>query len=205
MTKRTETTRALLLNAARAEFAAHGIAGARVDRIAERAGVNKQRIYANFGDKEQLFQHVVGEALDELSQVVTLDEDTTPAAYVARVFDYHRANPALLRLLLWEALHYGEKPLPDEESRTALYETKLSSLAEQLGTPLSLDTRHLLLSLIGLAAWPQITPQLARLIVGSDAHEDQAQERLREYITGFVHNATRTAPSAPETDTDGAT
>src|SRR5699024_9716263 len=67
MTKRTETTRALLLKAARTEFAAHGIAGARVDRIAERAGVNKQRIYANFGDKERLFQHVVGQALDELS------------------------------------------------------------------------------------------------------------------------------------------
>ncbi|WP_304455271.1 TetR/AcrR family transcriptional regulator [Nocardiopsis sp. YSL2] len=204
MTKRTETTRARLLKAARTEFAAYGIAGARVDRIAERAGVNKQRIYANFGDKEQLFQHVVGDALDELSAVVTLDGDTDPASYVARVFDYHRARPELLRLLLWEALHYGEQPLPDEEGRTALYEAKLSSLAEQLGEPLSLDTRHLLLSLIGLAAWPQITPQLARLIVGPDVHEDQAQERLRDHITGFVRSATSTAPSVPETGTDGA-
>jgi AcrR family transcriptional regulator len=203
MTKRTETTRALLLKAARTEFAAYGIAGARVDRIAERAGVNKQRIYANFGDKEQLFQHVVSDALDELSQVVALDEDTDPASYVARVFDYHRTRPELLRLLLWESLHYGEQPLPDEENRAPLYEAKLSSLARQLGTPLSLDTRHLLLSLIGLAAWPQITPQLARLIVGPDAHEDDAQARLRDHIVEFVRSATRTVPSAPDTGADG--
>ncbi|MFD6950387.1 hypothetical protein A6A08_06210 [Nocardiopsis sp. TSRI0078] len=205
MTKRTETTRALLLDAARAEFAAYGIAGARVDRIAERAGVNKQRLYANFGDKEKLFQHVVGDALDELSQAVALDDDTDPAAYVARVFDYHRSNPKLLRLLLWEALHYGEKPLPDEENRTALYEDKLSSLAQRLGAPPSLDTRHLLLSLIGLAAWPQIAPQLARLIVGPDVHGEKGQERLRDHIVGFVRSATRTTPHAPEDDTDGAT
>ncbi|WP_040684765.1 TetR/AcrR family transcriptional regulator [Nocardiopsis halotolerans] len=204
MTKRTETTRALLLNAARTEFAAYGIAGARVDRIAELAGVNKQRLYANFGDKEHLFQHVVSDALDELSQVVALDGDTDPAAYVARVFDYHRAKPELLRLLLWEALHYGEQPLPNEEKRKAPYEAKLSSLAQQLGTPLTLDTRHLLLSLIGLAAWPQITPQLARLIVGPDAHEDESQERLRDHIVEFVRSATHTAPSAPEAGTDGA-
>src|SRR5690625_2308768 len=136
MTKRTKETSALLLKSTRWEFAALGIGDARVNHSDERAGVNKHQIYANFGDKERLFQHVEGQALDELSQVVTLDEDTPPAAYVARVFDYHRAKPELLRLLLWEALHYGEKPLPDEESRSALYEAKLSSLAEQLGTPL---------------------------------------------------------------------
>ncbi len=175
-----------------------------MDRIAERAGVNKQRLYANFGDKEQLFQHVVSDALDELSQVVALDDGTDPAAYVARVFDYHRTKPELLRLLLWESLHYGEKPLPNEEDRTALYEAKLSSLAERTGTPLSRDTRHLLLSLIGLAAWPQIVPQLARLIVGPDIHEDEAQARLRDHIIAFVRNATETAPSVPDTGTDGA-
>src|SRR5699024_12877270 len=121
MTKRTEKTRALLLKAARTEFAAHGIAGARVDHIAERAGVNKQRIYANFGDKARLFQHVVGQALDELSQDETLDEDTTPAAYVARVLDHHSAKPELLRLLLSSALHSGEKPPPAQESGSARY------------------------------------------------------------------------------------
>jgi AcrR family transcriptional regulator len=52
-------TKERLLEAATAEFAAHGIAGARVDRIAAAARANKQLIYAYFGSKEQLFDAVL--------------------------------------------------------------------------------------------------------------------------------------------------
>lgn len=193
-TSRTENTRALLLGAARQEFAAYGIAGARVDRIAENAGVNKQRIYAHFGDKEQLFRHVVGEAVGELSQAVTLTDDSDPAAYVARIFDYHRAHPDLLRLLLWEALHYGDSPVPDEEGRAALYDAKVASLSEAVqgradGAGSDTDVRHLLLTMIGLAAWPQITPQLTRLVLGRDPSDEQTQDRVREHLMNFTRNA----------------
>lgn len=189
---RTENTRALLLRAARHEFAAHGIAGARVDRIAERAGVNKQRIYAHFGDKEQLFRHVVGDALDELSLAVTLTDDADPGEYVARVFDYHRTRPDLLRLFLWEALHYGDSPLPGEEERARLYDAKVASLSEALGgrVPES-EVRLILLTLIGMAAWPQITPQLARLVLGDDAGPDQGL--LREHLVRFTRDAVTAA------------
>jgi AcrR family transcriptional regulator len=56
-------TKARLLGAALTEFAEHGIAGARVDRIAEQAGANKRLIYVYYGNKEQLFETVVGQAL----------------------------------------------------------------------------------------------------------------------------------------------
>ena len=187
--ERTENTRSLLLRAAREEFAAHGIAGARVDRIAERAGVNKQRIYAYFGDKEQLFRHVVGAALDELSCIVTLTDDTDPGDYVARVFDYHREHPELLRLFLWEALHYGETPLPGEEERARLYDTKTASLSQALGGRVpEPEVRLILLTLIGMAAWPQITPQLARLVLGADGSGPDP-EPLREHLVRFARAA----------------
>lgn len=187
---RTENTRALLLGAARAEFAAHGVAGARVDRIADSAGVNKQRIYAHFGDKEQLFRHVVGQAVGELSRAVTVTGDSDPAAYVGRVFDYHRAHPDVLRLLMWEALHYGDSPVPDEEGRAALYDTKVASLSGAMGEGSSdADVRHLLLTLIGLAAWPQLTPQLTRLVLGRDPAEDQTRDGLRAFLTEFTRKA----------------
>ncbi|MCY9782407.1 TetR family transcriptional regulator [Nocardiopsis sp. EMB25] len=200
-TTRTETTRALLLQAARHEFAEHGIAGARVDRIAERAGVNKQRIYAHFGDKEQLFRYVVVKALNELSKAVTVTDDQDPAAYVARVFDYHRAHPDLLRLLLWESLHYGNARLPAEEERAELYDAKAASLSDALSVDTEVsDTRQLLLTLIGLAVWPQIAPQIARLVLGPDAASDTEQERLREFLVDF----TRTALGHPPAATDPA-
>ena len=50
-----ERTRQRILAAATDEFARHGLGGARVDRIAQRAGANKRMLYYYFGDKDRLF------------------------------------------------------------------------------------------------------------------------------------------------------
>ncbi|KAB2886846.1 MAG: TetR/AcrR family transcriptional regulator [Pseudorhodoplanes sp.] len=56
-----ERTRAAILNAAIAEFTSKGLSGARIDRIAKRARVNKRMIYYYFGDKERLYIAVLEE------------------------------------------------------------------------------------------------------------------------------------------------
>ncbi|MCF5386877.1 TetR family transcriptional regulator, partial [Pseudomonas syringae] len=50
-----EKTREDILQAAVAEFVAHGLSGARVDAIAERTKTSKRMIYYYFGSKEQLY------------------------------------------------------------------------------------------------------------------------------------------------------
>jgi hypothetical protein len=55
---RADATRARLLEAATEEFARHGIAGARVDRIAAAARANKNLIYVYYTNKETLFRAV---------------------------------------------------------------------------------------------------------------------------------------------------
>ncbi|OSQ36796.1 TetR/AcrR family transcriptional regulator [Thalassospira mesophila] len=57
-----ERTRAQILEAATSEFAEKGIGGARVDAIAARAGTNKRMLYHYFGDKDQLYTAVLGNA-----------------------------------------------------------------------------------------------------------------------------------------------
>src|SRR5204862_4108600 len=57
-----DRSQATILAAARDEFAEHGLGGARMDRIAERAGLNKRLIYYYFEDKEQLFRAVLEHA-----------------------------------------------------------------------------------------------------------------------------------------------
>ena len=57
--RNAEATRERILDAATAEFSAHGIAGARVDRIARTAGCNKNLIYIYFENKETLFTTVL--------------------------------------------------------------------------------------------------------------------------------------------------
>lgn len=169
MTSDTQRTKERLLAAATEEFAAHGIAGARVDRIAELAGANKERIYGYFGNKQKLFDAVVVAALDELADAVPLEAGDDPAEYVGRVYDFHRDHPVLVRLFLWEGLHYRDGVLPNEERRRGRYEEKIAALAETFGTEASPQVAACLLSLIGLAVWPNAVPQLSRLITGSAA------------------------------------
>jgi AcrR family transcriptional regulator len=59
MTRNAEASKERILEAAFAEFAAYGVAGARVDRVAETAGCNKNLIYIYFQDKDSLFKTVL--------------------------------------------------------------------------------------------------------------------------------------------------
>ena len=58
-----DSTKARIIKTARDEFVAHGFTGARVERIARLAGVNKAMIYYHFKSKETLYQTVVEESL----------------------------------------------------------------------------------------------------------------------------------------------
>jgi AcrR family transcriptional regulator len=61
-----DKTRQNILGAATEEFAHHGLGGARVDRIASRAGANKRMLYYYFGSKEALFLAVLEAAYERI-------------------------------------------------------------------------------------------------------------------------------------------
>ncbi|MFC4606540.1 TetR/AcrR family transcriptional regulator [Streptomyces maoxianensis] len=180
----TARTKRLLLEAARAEFSEHGIAGARVDRIAAKAGVNKERIYGYFGNKEKLFNVVLAAAFVELAEKVRPGEGPV-GEYVGRIFDFHRDNPALLRLLMFEALHYGDSLVEENPSRHERYTDASKALAESRGCSQE-EAGCLLVTLIGLGAWPLAMPQLARLALGAQPQTDEVMDRLREFVIAFA-------------------
>jgi AcrR family transcriptional regulator len=68
----TEGTRRRLKEAATVEFAERGPDGTTMARIAERAGINKERLYKYFGDKRALFETVLTDELDKLAAEVSL-------------------------------------------------------------------------------------------------------------------------------------
>ncbi|GAB2731310.1 TetR/AcrR family transcriptional regulator [Nocardia thraciensis] len=212
-TKRSDATRQALLRAARDEFAEYGLAGARVDRIAEAAGVNKERIYGLFGSKDKLFDVILIESLDEFSDVVQPLADTEPGDYVGKLFRYHRDNPQLLRLLLWEALHRGADAHDVDGRRDELYARKFARAQEQFGVDERVAGR-LLLALCGLAAWTHAVPQTTRLLLGPAAADSAAtQEFLQEFARAAMrrepqpvnHLTTRSVePGTPVDAIDGA-
>jgi TetR/AcrR family transcriptional regulator len=59
-------TRRLVLGVARSEFALKGLAGARVDEIADKAGVNKQAIYYHFDNKDDLFRATLESCYEDI-------------------------------------------------------------------------------------------------------------------------------------------
>lgn len=110
-TRDAARSREAILTAARDEFAAHGLGGARVERIAERAGVNKKLLYHYFTDKDDLFRAVMEEAylhIRQAEQALHLT-DLPPAEAVRRLteftWNYYLAHPEFLTLLNSENLH----------------------------------------------------------------------------------------------------
>ena len=112
-------TKERLLDAGVTEFAQYGIAGARVDRIAASAGINKSQIYAYFGSKDGLFDAVFDHRVDVDIARVALDTDDIPA-YVTALYDMYLGDPELVRLLTWARLErtprgalFGHRGDPD--------------------------------------------------------------------------------------------
>ena len=102
-TRNPAATRARLLAAATDEFAAHGIAGARIDRIEAAAKANRALIYSYFGSKDGLFDAVMDAAVARVLSEVPFTPEDLPG-YAGRLFDFLAANPHQLRLATWHRL-----------------------------------------------------------------------------------------------------
>jgi AcrR family transcriptional regulator len=103
MPRDADATKKRLLDAAGAEFAAHGIAGARVDRIAAAANANKSLIYAYFGSKDGLFDAVFEAMVVGTVDEAPIDADDLPG-FAGRIFDHRLKRPEVLRLVSWDRL-----------------------------------------------------------------------------------------------------
>lgn len=105
-----EGMRLRILEAAKQEFAAHGIGGARVDRIARKAGANKRMLYYHVGNKEDLYLAVLEGAYEKIrAEERELDlEHLDPPQAIERLIDftwnYFIRNPEFLALLNTENL-----------------------------------------------------------------------------------------------------
>ncbi|MEV0080467.1 TetR family transcriptional regulator [Nocardia neocaledoniensis] len=122
---RADATKARILQAATEEFAAYGIAGARVDRIAKAAAANKNLIYVYFCSKDQLFDAVFEAHVTHGLDSVPFTPDNLPE-YAGRLFDYSRQHPEVTRLATWHRLERGGQ---ESAALSSPREAKLAALA----------------------------------------------------------------------------
>src|SRR4051794_9093232 len=152
----TEGTRRRLKEAATAEFAERGLDGTTMTRIAARAGLNKERLYSYYGDKNALWEVVLAGELDRLAAAVQADVDDDIGEFAGATYDYHAAHPELSRLLQWEGL--TREPAARAAERSAHYRLKVERFAQAQRDGIldpGLDPAHLVFALIALAAWWQ--------------------------------------------------
>ncbi len=168
-----EATKKRLLAAARQEFGAYGIAGARVDRIAAEAGSNKAQIYHYFGSKDGLFEAVFNEIVAQTLEETPIDATDLPE-YAGRLFDRYERNPEVQRLATWYRLERStaESPL---EAIMAGNERKIEAIAKAQADGVLPDHYEpivllgLVLHLSGL--WAGMTPEYALLVKRTSAAE----------------------------------
>src|SRR3546814_12086225 len=112
MTRRdADATRARILAAAVAEFAAHGHSGGRIDRIAKDAGSNVRMIYAYFGNKSALFDAALQDAIMRMAREVP-PRPSALAATAGELVDLHQDRPAATPTRLGASLE-PHKPNPN--------------------------------------------------------------------------------------------
>ncbi len=126
-------TRKQILQEGFKEFAEHGVAGARVDRIARRAGVNKALIYYYYSSKQELYETSIREYMTETISLIRRElhnhEDLETA--LRGIADQYRMfflqRPEIPRLLLRELAN------PESKVIEVLAQTiKSSGVPEQL-------------------------------------------------------------------------
>ncbi|MFE4700829.1 TetR family transcriptional regulator [Streptomyces sp. NPDC056738] len=130
-----DSTRDRIVTAATAEFSRHGIAGARIERIAKAARTSKERIYAYFRSKEELYATVAADELTAVAEATRLDPTDLPG-YAGRVHDYFTAHPDRLRLMNWGRLELGDaRPTaPDDPIQTTVrHKTEQLRTAQKAG------------------------------------------------------------------------
>ncbi|BCK57144.1 hypothetical protein NWFMUON74_49160 [Nocardia wallacei] len=179
-----ERTRALILDAAAAEFGAHGYAGARISAIAARAGVNVQLISYYFDGKEGLYQAVSQQWQERRRELVP---PGTPLPEQLRRYAMEAVhNPDGARLLAWSGLQYtGPDSDPDHEPRARILGEsvdELRALRDSGHLPEEVDPACLLVMLMAAAMAPTTLPQVVEGVCGVDP-------RSPEFLAHFADQA----------------
>jgi AcrR family transcriptional regulator len=154
-------------------------------RIGERAGVNKERLYSYFGDKQALWETVLGAELDRLAAAVAMQGAGLHdiGEFAGATYDFHSANPRLGRLLQWEGLAGG--PPAAGAQRAFHYREKVERFADAQRQGVlddSLDADHVVFAIIALAAWWQTVPQLASMITNASSEDLAERARRRAFV-----------------------
>jgi TetR/AcrR family transcriptional regulator len=191
--ERADQTRARILDAALSEFSSNGLAGARTERIAEAAGVNKALIYYYFQGKEDLYAATLESVAARIStssmQVLALECSAGERLlrFTLSHFDRFYSQPAFQSLLQQEMIRFrkGESnamsPLVEKLFRP-LGEKMLGVAVEGIGSGelIAVESSQVMYAALGPNVFYFLSAPMMRMIgVETDPVEPSALEFRR--------------------------
>jgi len=196
-------TRKKLLAAARREFADSGLAGARVDEIAARAGVNKQLVYHYFGDKDALYLAVLEWVYEEIrAQERKLNlEGLPPQQAIQRLieasFDHLAAHPDFI-VLLNDENRGGARHVRGSRKLEAMHSPLVSLVSSILGEGVragvfrkGINPVHLYISIAGLSYFYFSNTPTLSAIFSKDFSSTTARKARRKHVVDLVMQSLR--------------
>jgi TetR/AcrR family transcriptional regulator len=196
-------TRKKLLTAARREFASSGLAGARVDEIAARAGVNKQLVYHYFGDKDALYLAVLEWVYEEIrAQERELNlEGLPPEQAIKKLiessFDYLAAHPDFI-VLLNDENRGGARHVRGSRKLEAMHSPLVSLVSTTLSQGVKagifrrgINPVHLYISIAGLSYFYFSNTPTLSAIFGKDLSSRAARQARRKHVVDLVMHSLR--------------
>jgi TetR/AcrR family transcriptional regulator len=200
--ERSADTRARILEAALSEFALHGLAGARTERIATAAGVNKALLYYHFDSKEKLYVaalEMIASKVRDSTLSVFLREGS-PGERVLRSalshFDRIMSQQEFQSLMQQEMirLHKGESGvMPILVKRVfepvlIMYRSMVGEGIES-GELIEADWLQIQLATLGANVFYFLSAPIWRLVTGDDPLAVEALATRRKFIVEFLGQA----------------
>lgn len=202
MTEQQKETEAIILEAARRVFISKGLDGARMQEIADEAGINKALLHYYFRSKDKLFEMIfreeIGKFLPGMLMTVISDDipfDEKVRLIVNNYITMFLDNPFLPAFIIREINRNPER-VKEFFAKSGFKPEAIQMVIKALSIQLAItpeQVRHLLLNIISLCVFPFAGRPVAEKILFNENTEeyDRFLEERKENVASFVLNAIR--------------
>jgi len=200
------STEEKILDAAKEVFMKYGLYGARMQDIADTAGINKALLHYYFRNKEKLFDRIFENALSrffEQSQV--FENSILPVKdrifqYVSNIIDFYAEYPQMSMFIIKEI---GNNPDLFKQKIMAAKKNKTFRLIDTLeqaiknGEIAKIDSTMFLINIQSLCSFPFLASPMFKHSLksyGKDFNTDFSPEKLKKILKTFIDNTLDKTP-----------
>lgn len=208
MDQRSLDTQKKILDAARSVFVKKGMAGARMQEIADEAGINKAMLHYYYRNKEKLFQQVFHEALHKLFRPLAdcLMRENSLFDKIRDIclhyFEFLSEYPFVPNFVIAE-IYRDPQRITSEIEAVDLDLTKTLEQVKgmvQRGEIRPIDPRELFMNIIALSVFPTLSRPVAQKMLFKDVDYDLFLKSRVESVSQFIINAISISPHGDNTE-----